>query len=182
MLAEARLNAEAPLITRVATGYDVHAFGPGDHVWLGGVKLPHDRGVVAHSDGDVALHALCDAIFGVIGDGDIGVHFPPSDERWRGAPSEQFLAFACARLRARGGVIDHLDVSIVCERPKIGPHRLAMVERIARIAGIPSECVGLKATTSERLGFTGRSEGLAALATVTARLPAAPDQRDAGHG
>jgi 2-C-methyl-D-erythritol 4-phosphate cytidylyltransferase/2-C-methyl-D-erythritol 2,4-cyclodiphosphate synthase len=182
MLAEARLKAAAPLITRVATGYDVHAFGPGDHIWLGGVKVPHDRGVVAHSDGDVALHALCDAIFGVIGDGDIGVHFPPSDDRWRDASSDQFLAFACARLRARGGVIDHLDVSIVCERPKIGPHRLAMVERIATIAGLSPSCVGLKATTSERLGFTGRSEGLAALATVTARLPALPAEGETDHG
>jgi 2-C-methyl-D-erythritol 4-phosphate cytidylyltransferase/2-C-methyl-D-erythritol 2,4-cyclodiphosphate synthase len=182
MVAEARLNAITPLVTRVATGYDVHAFGPGDHVWLGGVKVAHDRGVVAHSDGDVALHALCDAVFGVIGDGDIGVHFPPSDERWRGASSDQFLAFACERLRARGGIIDHLDVSVVCERPKIGPYRIAMVARIAAIAGIPATCVGLKATTSERLGFTGRSEGLAALATVTARLPAPPVGGDADHG
>ncbi|MGL4441554.1 MAG: 2-C-methyl-D-erythritol 4-phosphate cytidylyltransferase [Bosea sp. (in: a-proteobacteria)] len=159
------------LRTRVATGYDVHAFGPGDHVWLCGVKVPHTLGVVAHSDGDVALHALCDAIFGVLGDGDIGVHFPPSEERWRGASSDQFLAFACQRLALRGGVIDHLDLSIVCERPKIGPYREAMVARIAAIADVEPEQVGLKATTSERLGFTGRSEGLAALATVTVRLP-----------
>ena len=160
------------MLTRVATGYDVHAFGPGDHVWLGGVRVPHDRGVIAHSDGDVALHALCDALFGVIGDGDIGVHFPPSDPQWRGASSDRFLAFACERVRQRGGIIDHLDLSIVCERPKIGPFRLAMQARIAAIAGIAAEQIGLKATTSERLGFTGRSEGLAALATVTVRLPA----------
>ncbi|MCX7325386.1 MAG: bifunctional 2-C-methyl-D-erythritol 4-phosphate cytidylyltransferase/2-C-methyl-D-erythritol 2,4-cyclodiphosphate synthase [Hyphomicrobiales bacterium] len=171
MTAEARLAAARPMLTRVATGYDVHAFGPGDHVWLCGFKVAHDRGVVAHSDGDVALHALCDALFGVIGDGDIGTHFPPSDPQWRGAASDRFLAFACGRLAARGGIIDHLDVSIVCERPKIGPHREAMQARIAAIAGIRSDQVGLKATTSERLGFTGRSEGLAALATVTVRLP-----------
>ncbi|MCU0885517.1 MAG: bifunctional 2-C-methyl-D-erythritol 4-phosphate cytidylyltransferase/2-C-methyl-D-erythritol 2,4-cyclodiphosphate synthase [Beijerinckiaceae bacterium] len=168
--AESRLGPQA-LLTRVATGYDVHAFGPGDHVWLGGVRVPHDHGVLAHSDGDVALHALCDALFGIIGDGDIGVHFPPSDPQWRGASSDRFLAFACERVRQRGGIIDHLDVSIVCERPKIGPYRGAMQARIAEVAGVRPDQVGLKATTSERLGFTGRSEGLAALATVTVRLP-----------
>ncbi len=170
--AESRLEPSPPMLTRVATGYDVHAFGPGDHVWLAGVRVPHDHGVIAHSDGDVALHALCDALFGVIGDGDIGVHFPPSDPQWRGASSDRFLAFACERVRQRGGIIDHLDLSIVCERPKIGPFRAAMQARVAAIAGIPADQVGLKATTSERLGFTGRSEGLAALATVTVRLPA----------
>ena len=170
--AESRLGPSPSMLTRVATGYDVHAFGPGDHVWLAGVRVPHDRGVIAHSDGDVALHALCDALFGVIGDGDIGVHFPPSDPQWRGASSDQFLAFACQRVRQRGGIIDHLDLSIVCERPKIGPFRAAMQARVAGIAGITPDQVGLKATTSERLGFTGRSEGLAALATVTVRLPA----------
>jgi 2-C-methyl-D-erythritol 4-phosphate cytidylyltransferase / 2-C-methyl-D-erythritol 2,4-cyclodiphosphate synthase len=170
-MAEHQFAGSRALLTRVATGYDVHAFGPGDHIWLCGVKVPHSQGVVAHSDGDVALHALCDAIFGVIGDGDIGVHFPPSDERWRGASSDQFLAFACQRLAQRGGVLDHIDLSIVCERPKIGPYRADMVARVAAIAGVNAEQVGLKATTSERLGFTGRSEGLAALATVTARLP-----------
>lgn len=169
--AESRLATARPVLTRVATGYDVHAFGPGDHVWICGVKVAHDHGVLAHSDGDVALHALCDAVFGVIGDGDIGSHFPPSDPQWRGASSDQFLAFACARLAARGGIIDHLDVSVVCEKPKIGPHRTAMQARIAEIAGVRPDQVGLKATTSERLGFTGRSEGLAAFATVTVRLP-----------
>lgn len=170
-MAEARLRQGLTLTTRVGTGYDVHAFGPGDHVWLCGVRLAHDRGVVAHSDGDVALHALCDALFGAMGDGDIGQHFPPSDERWRGASSDRFLAFACERLRARGGVIDHLDVTIICERPKIGPAREAMQARVAEIARVALERVGLKATTSERLGFTGRGEGLAALATATIRLP-----------
>jgi 2-C-methyl-D-erythritol 4-phosphate cytidylyltransferase / 2-C-methyl-D-erythritol 2,4-cyclodiphosphate synthase len=169
--AEMRTSPSTALLTRVATGYDVHAFGPGDHIWLCGVRVPHVQGVVAHSDGDVALHALCDAIFGVIGDGDIGVHFPPGDEAWRGASSDQFLAYACSRLAARGGIIDHLDLSIVCERPRIGPHREAMRQRIASLADVDIEQIGLKATTSERLGFTGRSEGLAALATVTVRLP-----------
>lgn len=169
---ESWLEPAPPMLTRVATGYDVHAFGPGEHVWLAGVRVPHDHGVIAHSDGDVALHALCDALFGVIGDGDIGVHFPPSDPQWRGASSDRFLAFACERVRQRGGIIDHLDLSIVCERPKIGPFRAAMQARVAAIADIPVDQVGLKATTSERLGFTGRSEGLAALATVTVRLPA----------
>jgi 2-C-methyl-D-erythritol 4-phosphate cytidylyltransferase / 2-C-methyl-D-erythritol 2,4-cyclodiphosphate synthase len=170
-LAELRMNQNLERITRVATGYDVHAFGPGDHIWLCGMRIPHSHGVVAHSDGDVALHALCDAIFGILGDGDIGTHFPPADEKWRGASSDQFLAFACQRLSARGGILDHLDISIVCERPRIGPFRDAMRQRIASIANVDIEQVGLKATTSERLGFTGRSEGLAALATVTARLP-----------
>jgi 2-C-methyl-D-erythritol 4-phosphate cytidylyltransferase/2-C-methyl-D-erythritol 2,4-cyclodiphosphate synthase len=169
--AETRLATASAMLTRVATGYDVHAFGPGDHIWLCGVRVAHDRGVIAHSDGDVALHALCDALFGVIGDGDIGTHFPPIDPQWRGASSDQFLAFACRQLAARGGIIDHIDVSIVCESPKIGPHRKAMQARIAAVAGVRPDQVGLKATTSERLGFTGRSEGLAALATVTVRLP-----------
>ncbi len=178
VMAEARMVTAPSMLARVATGYDVHAFGKGDHVWLCGVNIPHDRGVVAHSDGDVALHALCDAIFGVIGDGDIGVHFPPSDPRWRGAASDQFFAFACERLRARGGIIDHLDISLVCETPKIGPYRSAMLARIAGIASIRPDQVGLKATTSEGLGFTGRSEGLAALATVTVRLPEPNGERD----
>ncbi len=173
VLAQQRMAAGRAMLTRVATGYDVHAFGQGDHVWICGVRIPHSQGVVAHSDGDVALHALSDAIFGVIGDGDIGLHFPPSDARWRGAPSDQFLAFACGRLKARGGVIDHLDVTLVCERPKIGPHREAMLNRLAEIAAVRLDQIGLKATTSEGLGFTGRSEGLAAFATVTVRLPEA---------
>jgi 2-C-methyl-D-erythritol 4-phosphate cytidylyltransferase / 2-C-methyl-D-erythritol 2,4-cyclodiphosphate synthase len=169
-IAERRLGAT--MLTRVATGYDVHAFGPGDHIWLCGVKVPHSQGVLAHSDGDVALHAACDAIFGALGDGDIGVHFPPSEARWKGAASAGFLRFACERLARRGGVLDHLDLSIVCERPKISPYRAAMIETVADAAGLRADQVGLKATTSEGLGFTGRREGLAALATVTIRLPA----------
>lgn len=159
------------LIVRVGTGYDVHAFGAGDHVWLGGVRIGHDRGVLAHSDGDVALHALTDAILGVLAEGDIGAHFPPSDPQWRGASSDRFLAFAVERVRARGGRIDHLDLTIVCEAPKIGPHREAIRARIAAIAGLRPDQVSIKATTSEQMGFTGRREGLAALATATLRLP-----------
>lgn len=160
-----------PLVTRTGTGYDVHAFAEGDHVWLGGIRIAHSRGVTAHSDGDVALHALTDAILGALADGDIGSHFPPSDPQWRGASSDRFLAFAASRVRQRGGRIDHLDITIVCEGPKIGPHRDAIRARIAEIAGLRLDQVGTKATTSERLGFTGRGEGLAALATATIRLP-----------
>lgn len=159
------------LVTRVGTGYDVHAFGPGDHVWLGGVQIEHERGVTAHSDGDVALHALTDALLGALADGDIGSHFPPSDPQWRGARSAQFLAFAAERVRVRGGRIDHLDLTIVCEAPKVGPHREAMRVAIAAAAAIAPQRVAIKATTSERMGFTGRREGLAALATATIRLP-----------
>ncbi len=167
--AEERLGRR--LVTRVGTGYDVHAFDTGDHVWLGGVSLPHTRGVRAHSDGDVALHALTDAILGALADGDIGTHFPPSDPQWRGASSDRFLAFAVGQVRERGGMIDHLDLTIVCESPKVGPHREEIRGRIAAIAGLRVNQVGLKATTSERMGFTGRGEGLAALATATIRLP-----------
>lgn len=168
--AQTRLLAERPDI-RVGQGYDVHAFGAGDHVWLGGVKIVHGQGLVGHSDADVGLHALCDAIFGALGDGDIGSHFPPSDMRWKGAASDQFLAFAVERVAARGGMIAHLDLTLVCETPKIGPHREAMRARIAEIAGVSLDRVGVKATTSERLGFTGRGEGIAALAAATVRLP-----------
>lgn len=156
---------------RTGNGFDVHAFGDGDHVWLGGLKIPHDRGLTGHSDADVALHALVDAILGAIADGDIGKHFPPSDQRWRGAPSDQFLKFAVERVTKRGGKIAHLDVTIVCEEPRIGPHRDAMRKRIAEIAEMTIERVAVKATTSEHLGFTGRREGIAAMATATVRLP-----------
>jgi 2-C-methyl-D-erythritol 4-phosphate cytidylyltransferase / 2-C-methyl-D-erythritol 2,4-cyclodiphosphate synthase len=156
---------------RTGNGFDVHAFGDGDHVMLGGVRIPHTRGVTGHSDADVALHALVDAILGALAEGDIGVHFPPSDPQWRGASSDRFLAFACERVRARSGVIAHLDVTIVCETPRVGPHRDAMRTRIAAIAGIPIGRVAIKATTSEKMGFTGRGEGLVAMATATVRLP-----------
>ena len=138
---------------------------------LGGVRIPHDRGVAGHSDADVALHALVDAILGALAEGDIGVHFPPSDPQWRGASSDRFLAFAVERVRQRGGLIAHLDVAIVCEAPRIGPYREAIRSRVAAIAGIAADRVGLKATTSEKLGFIGRREGLAAYATATIRLP-----------
>lgn len=169
--AERRLGSGAAWVTRVATGFDVHAFGPGDHVWLGGLKIPYELGVLAHSDGDVVLHALTDALLGTLGEGDIGTHFPPSDPQWKGAASDRFLAFAADQVRAQGGRIDHLDVTVLCERPKVGPHRDAMRERIAAIAGVPARSVSIKATTTERLGFTGRGEGLAAQAAATVRLP-----------
>ncbi len=156
---------------RTATGFDVHAFGPGDHIVLAGVRIAHERGLVGHSDADVALHALTDAILGALADGDIGTHFPPSDPQWRGASSDRFLAFAADRVRRRGGVIAHLDLTVICEAPRIGAHRDAMAARIAEIAGIAIDRIGIKATTSERLGFTGRREGIAALATATIRLP-----------
>jgi 2-C-methyl-D-erythritol 4-phosphate cytidylyltransferase/2-C-methyl-D-erythritol 2,4-cyclodiphosphate synthase len=156
---------------RTGTGYDVHVFGEGDHVTLGGVRIPFGRGLSGHSDADVALHALVDAILGALADGDIGAHFPPSDPQWRGASSDRFLAFAVERVRARGGRIAHLDITIVCEAPRIGPHRDAMRARIAEIAGVTPDRVAVKATTSEQLGFTGRGEGMVAFATATVRLP-----------
>jgi len=156
---------------RTGFGFDVHQFGDGDHVVLGGVRISHRRGLSGHSDADVVLHALVDAILGALADGDIGVHFPPTDPQWRGASSDRFLAFAVDRVRARDGCIAHLDVTIVCETPRIGPHRDAMRARIAEIAGIAIERVGVKATTSEKMGFTGRGEGLAAFANATVRLP-----------
>ena len=159
---------------RTGSGFDVHAFTDGDHVMLGGVRIPHSRGLTGHSDADVALHALVDAILGALADGDIGAHFPPSDPQWRGAASERFLAFACERVRARSGVIAHLDVTVVCEAPRVSLHRDAMRARIAGIAGIPVSRVAVKATTSEKLGFTGRGEGMVAMATATVRLPWSP--------
>ena len=149
----------------------MHVFAEGDHVWLGGLRIPHDRGVSGHSDADVVLHALVDAILGALCEGDIGVHFPPSDPQWRGASSDRFLAFAVERVKARGGRIAHLDATIVCEAPRVGPHRDAMRARIAAIAGISASRVAIKATTSEKLGFTGRGEGIAAFANATIRLP-----------
>lgn len=156
---------------RTGSGLDVHAFGPGDHVTLGGIRIPHSHSLTGHSDADVALHALTDAILGALADGDIGAHFPPSDPQWRGASSDRFLAFAVERVRARGGRIAHLDLTIVCEAPRIGEHRDTMRASIARFAGIGIERVSVKATTSEKLGFTGRGEGIAAYATATVRLP-----------
>lgn len=156
---------------RTGNGFDVHAFADGNHIMLGGVRIAHSRGLTGHSDADVALHALVDAILGALAEGDIGAHFPPSDPQWRGAPSERFLSFACERVRARSGIIANLDVTIVCEAPRISAHRDAMRARIAEIADIAVERVAVKATTSEKLGFTGRGEGIVAMATATLRLP-----------
>jgi 2-C-methyl-D-erythritol 4-phosphate cytidylyltransferase/2-C-methyl-D-erythritol 2,4-cyclodiphosphate synthase len=156
---------------RVGTGYDVHAFGPGDAVMLCGVRIPHQKALIGHSDADVGLHALTDAILGAIAEGDIGVHFPPADARWRGAASEIFLEDAAARVRARGGSIDNVDVTFLCQAPRIGPHRDAMRTRLAAILRLDVAQVSVKATTNEGLGFIGRGEGIAALATATVRVP-----------
>jgi len=168
--AERRILKDLPDI-RIGQGYDVHAFGPGDHVWLGGLKIPHDHGLVGHSDADVLSHAITDALLGAIGDGDIGSHFPPSDPQWKGAASSIFLAAAADAVRAKGGVIANIDATIVCERPKIGPHRDAIRAEIAKILQIALDRVAVKATTSEHLGFTGREEGMASMALATVRLP-----------
>jgi 2-C-methyl-D-erythritol 4-phosphate cytidylyltransferase / 2-C-methyl-D-erythritol 2,4-cyclodiphosphate synthase len=156
---------------RVAQGYDVHAFGAGDAVILCGVTIPHPKKLIGHSDADVGLHALTDALLGTIADGDIGTHFPPSDARWRGVASEVFLKHAASLLRARGGKIVHADVTLLCESPRIGPYRDLMRSRIAEMLGIELAQVSIKATTNEGLGFIGRSEGIAAMATATVSLP-----------
>lgn len=170
ILAAARPEARLPDV-RVASGFDVHTFGPGDHIMLCGVKVPHSHGLVGHSDADVGLHAITDGVLGTIAAGDIGQHFPPSDARWKGADSSQFLAHAASLVAEKGGIIAHVDLTIICERPKVGPHRAAMQARVAEILGLALDRVAIKATTTEGMGFTGRSEGIAAQATVTARLP-----------
>ena len=157
--------------TRTGSGFDVHRFTAGDHIWLCGLKIPHDHGLEGHSDADVGLHALTDAILGAVSAGDIGQHFPPSDERWRGATSSIFLDHAAALVRDVGGTIVHCDITIICERPKVGPHREAMRARIAEILRIAVSRVSVKATTTEGMGFTGRREGIAAEAIATVRLP-----------
>ncbi len=159
-------------VTRVGMGYDVHRLAAGEPLWLGGVLVPHDRGLAGHSDADVALHAIVDAVLGALGDGDIGSHFPPSDPQWRGASSDRFLAHARDRVKAHQGRIDHIDLTIICEAPKIGPHREGMRARIAEILEVSTEQVSVKATTTERLGFAGRREGIAAQAVATLSLPA----------
>ncbi len=169
--AAAERRLAAALVSRTGMGFDVHAFTPGDAVWLGGIRVPHSRALAGHSDADVALHALTDALLGTICDGDIGSHFPPSDPRWRGAASHVFLAHARDRIAARGGRIDHADLTIICEEPKIGPHRAAIRSSIASILGIEEAKISVKATTTEQLGFTGRAEGIAAQAVATVRLP-----------
>lgn len=165
-LAESLLGADV----RTASGYDVHKFTDGDHIMLCGLKIPHSHALEGHSDADVGLHAITDALLGCIGEGDIGQHFPPTDERWRGAPSWKFLDHAANLVRDKGGVINHVDLTIICERPKVGPHRDAMKAKIAEILKIEPSRVSVKATTTEGLGFTGRREGIAAQATATVRL------------
>jgi 2-C-methyl-D-erythritol 4-phosphate cytidylyltransferase/2-C-methyl-D-erythritol 2,4-cyclodiphosphate synthase len=172
-LARAERMAGGAMEFRNASGFDVHRFAPGDAVTICGLRIPHDRKLEGHSDADVGLHALTDAILGAIGAGDIGLHFPPSDPQWRGADSAKFLAYAGALVARRGGRIVNLDLTLVCERPKIGPHREAMRARVAAILGIETERVSVKATTTEGLGFTGRGEGIAAQATATVALPVA---------
>lgn len=167
--AEARLGVE----TRSASGFDVHRLEDGEELWLGGVLIPHHQGLSGHSDADVALHAITDAVLGTIAAGDIGTHFPPSDPQWRGAESGQFLSHARALVEARGGRITFVDLTLMCEAPKIGPHRAAMQARIAELLGLSTDRVSVKATTTERLGFTGRGEGIAAQAVATVTLPGA---------
>lgn len=151
---------------RIGQGFDVHAFGEGDHVMLGGVRVPHERGVVAHSDGDVVIHALCDALLGALALGDIGRHFPPSDERWRDADSRDFLRATAGMLAAHGHVLGNADITVIAERPRVGPHVEAMRARMADDLGCGIDRLSIKATTSEKLGFTGRREGIAAMAVV----------------
>lgn len=157
--------------TAVGLGYDVHRLVAGKPLWIGGIEIAHSHGLEGHSDADVALHALTDAILGGLADGDIGDHFPPSDPQWRGAASHRFLAFASERVAARGGRIEHVDLTVIAEAPKIGPHRHAIRARVAEILAIPETSVSVKATTTERLGFTGRREGIAAQAVATLSLP-----------
>ena len=169
-------RAEAQLAscrtTRVGMGYDVHRLAADEELWLCGVQVPHDRGLAGHSDADVAIHAIVDAVLGALSEGDIGNHFPPSDPQWRGAASSRFLEYAANRVTERGGRMEHIDVTIICEAPKIGPHRDAMRHRISEILAIPLDRVSVKATTTERLGFAGRREGIAAQAVATISLPA----------
>jgi 2-C-methyl-D-erythritol 4-phosphate cytidylyltransferase/2-C-methyl-D-erythritol 2,4-cyclodiphosphate synthase len=169
--AQAADRMRPAMISRSASGYDVHAFSEGSGVWLGGLLIPHNRALAGHSDADVALHAIVDALLGTISAGDIGSHFPPSDSRWRGAASEIFVRHARDLVVAAGGIIDHVDLTIVCEAPKIGPHREAIRTRIAALLDVPIAHVSVKATTTEKLGFTGRSEGIAAQAIATVRIP-----------
>ncbi len=163
----ARLLKDSDMDIRTGNGFDVHRFGPGASVTLCGVTIPHEAGLVGHSDADVGIHALCDAIYGALAMGDIGRHFPPGDPQWKDAASHVFLAHAAGLARASGFNLTHMDVTLICEAPKIGPHAAAMSAELARIAGLSVERVSVKATTSERLGFTGRGEGIAAMATAT---------------
>ena len=169
LMAEALLAGAGSV--RTGLGFDVHRFGPGDHVWLCGIRVPHMQGLIGHSDADVGLHALTDALLGAAALGDIGQHFPPTDERWRGAPSHIFLTHAAKLIADAGGRIDHVDITLICERPKAAPHREAMVARIAELLSLDRTRVSVKATTTEGLGFTGRGEGIAAQAVASVRMP-----------
>lgn len=169
MMAEAL--AATRRAVRVGQGIDAHRFGAGEELWLCGIKIDHEIGLIGHSDADAGLHALTDAILGAIGEGDIGDHFPPTDPQWRGVASEVFLRHAANLVQAKGGVIINIDLTLICERPKIKPHRQAMRERVADILGVPVDRVSIKATTTEKMGFTGREEGLAALAIVSIDMP-----------
>ena len=168
----AETTLAASLITRTGMGFDVHAFAGEGPTMIGGIAIPHDRGLAGHSDADVVLHAITDALLGAAGQGDIGQHFPPSDPQWKGASSDRFLEHAASLVRKDGGLIDHVDCTVICEAPKVGPHRDAIRARVAEILGLPISSVSIKATTTERLGFTGRGEGIAAQAVATVRLPA----------
>ncbi len=169
--AMAQALASSRRAVRTGLGYDAHRFGPGDRVWLCGIEITHDQGLVGHSDADVALHALTDAILGAIGEGDIGDHFPPTDPQWRGAASEVFLRHAAALVMAKGGTLINIDVTLICEQPKIKPHRLAMREKLAEILALPLDRISVKATTTEGMGFTGRGEGMAAQAIANVDMP-----------
>lgn len=168
----AMAEALIPRVTRIGQGFDAHRWGPGGSVWLCGVEIPHDQTLIGHSDADAGLHALTDAILGAIADGDIGDHFPPTDPRWKGASSDQFLIYAAERVAARGGRIVNVDVTLICEKPKVKPHREAMRARIAGLLNLPIDAVSVKATTTEAMGFTGRGEGLAAQAVASVDMPA----------
>lgn len=170
--ARAQALLAASRLPRIGMGYDVHRLTEDKPLWLCGVEIPHGRGLSGHSDADVAIHALVDAMLGALAEGDIGSHFPPSDPQWKGAPSHRFLTFARQRVEARGGEIAHVDVTLICEAPKIGPHREAMRLRLAELLALDVSRISVKATTTERLGFTGRSEGIAAQAVATIMLPA----------
>ena len=169
--AMAETLAGATRVTRIGQGFDAHQFGPGSEVWLCGVRIPHSHGLVGHSDADAGLHALTDALLGAIGDGDIGDHFPPSDPKWKGAPSSVFLSHAAKLVAARGARVINADVTLICEGPKIKPHREAMRARIAELLGLAVDAVSVKATTTESMGFTGRREGLAAQAVASIEAP-----------
>lgn len=166
----AMAEALLPRHTRTGMGFDAHRWGPGSSVWLCGVEIPHDQTLIGHSDADAGLHALTDAVLGAMGDGDIGDHFPPTDPQWKGASSDRFLVHAVERLHARGGRLVNVDVTLICERPKVKPHRQAMRERLAGLLSLPLDAVSVKATTTEAMGFTGRGEGLAAQAVATIEL------------